>query len=293
MTLWVSNLFFNLKLSSASSWSRTTGFSRLWARWRGAPIPHWPRRMWGPWAWIPMGTGSSCSTCWRSMAMTPWCCRSSCAVVEGQRRLWDFQMLHQLASQTVPAYWCFSGTISITCIFTLLLHLVAVAPLLHSVMRRKRLDAALGQLCGLKLQVFWSIWKQWMTGQKLRREGVWAGKVEGSLHECQRKKQGHPVICSKLNPEDWRSGNIHERHLTCEQNPAFILLLSCRVLRVWIGLRLSADVAFLVSSAGFKHLYFIYLFIYFLIQVFVSVRFSFLEHPCCHRAQCLWSLLYK
>lgn len=72
------------KLYPGFSWSRTTGFSRPSVRWQGAPIPHWPRRVWGPWDWIPMGTGSSCSTCWRSMAMTPCWCLSSCAVVERQ-----------------------------------------------------------------------------------------------------------------------------------------------------------------------------------------------------------------
>lgn len=84
-TLWL--LCFNLKLSSASSWSRTTGFSRLSARWRQVPILCLPRRVWGRWAWIPTETGSFCSTCWRSTAMTPWWCRSSCAAAEGQQKV--------------------------------------------------------------------------------------------------------------------------------------------------------------------------------------------------------------
>lgn len=75
------------------SWSRTTGSSRPSARWQGAPILRWLRRVWGPWVWILTGTGCSCSTCWRSTATTPCWCRSSCAAVE-RRRTAGFSAFH-------------------------------------------------------------------------------------------------------------------------------------------------------------------------------------------------------
>lgn len=73
---------FPSKLCLGFSWSRTTGFSRPLVRWQAALIPRWPRRVSGPWVWIPMETGSSCSTCWRFMVMTPCWCQSSCAAAE-------------------------------------------------------------------------------------------------------------------------------------------------------------------------------------------------------------------
>lgn len=172
----------------------------------------------------------------------------------------SFSSAAPLASQTVPAHWCFSGTISLTCIFTLL-HLVAVAPLLHSVMRRKRLDAALGTVAWVEALGILKYLKA-MDGRSAaekRRCPSWKSGAK-SARMTEEEAWRHPVTCRELKPEDWRSGNANERHPSCQQNPAFILCLCCRVLRVWIGLRLSADVAFLVSSAGFKHLYFIYLF---------------------------------
>lgn len=173
----------------------------------------------------------------------------------------SFSSAAPLASQTVPAHWCFSGTISLTCIFTLL-HLVAVAPLLHSVMRRKRLDAALGTVAWVEAPGILKYLKA-MDGRSAaekRRCPSWKNGAK-CARMTEEEAWRHPVTCRELKPEDWRSGNANERHPSCEQNPAFILRLCCRVLRVWIWLRLSADVAFLVSSAGFKHLYFIYLFI--------------------------------
>lgn len=74
---------FSLKSGPGFSWSRTTGFSRRWARWQGAPTPRWPRRACGRWAWTLTGTGSSCCTCWRSTATTRCWCQSSCAAAEG------------------------------------------------------------------------------------------------------------------------------------------------------------------------------------------------------------------
>lgn len=111
-------IYFNYKLSLGSSWSRTTGFSRPSARWQGAPIPRWPRRAWGQWAWILTETVSSCSTCWRSTVTTPWWCPSSFAVAERRRGVELFRVLHYWLSWTISAHRCFCGIISFSCIFT-------------------------------------------------------------------------------------------------------------------------------------------------------------------------------
>lgn len=84
---------FPFKLCLGFSWSRTTGFSTPLARWQAAPIPRWPRRVLGPWVWIPMETGSSCSTCWRFTVMTPCWCQSSCAAAESTDGV-KLQVLH-------------------------------------------------------------------------------------------------------------------------------------------------------------------------------------------------------
>lgn len=84
---------FSLLTFPGFSWSRTTEFSRPWARWQEAPIPLWRRKAWEPWVWILMETGSSCSTCWRSMATTPCWCQSSCAAAERQQ-MTSFSAFH-------------------------------------------------------------------------------------------------------------------------------------------------------------------------------------------------------
>lgn len=176
----------------------------------------------------------------------------------GTTEVLSFSSAAPLASQTVRARWCISGTISLTCIFTLLLHLVAVAPLLHSVIRCKKTwcrsrNSRVGRSSGY-FEIFES------NGWQVRSREEKVPKLENSNKVCTNERRKREGIWW-FTGEDWRCGNAHERHPTCEQNPAFILLLCCRILRVWIGLRLSADVAFLVSSAGFKHLYFLYLFL--------------------------------
>lgn len=175
-----------------------------------------------------------------------------------------------LAPQSVGAHWWVCGTISLTCVFNLLLHLVSVAPLLLSVIRCKKAWCCSRNSWVEATRVFRNIWKQWTAGVKPRREGAQIGKFKWTVHGGQRRKRGGIWWFAWTGLKVWK----------CTREASFLWTKPCFYFPVRIGLRLPADVAFLVSSAGFKHLLF---------YLFIFLCFCFFTSVCVGSALCSWA----
>lgn len=165
------------------------------------------------------------------------------------------------------------------------LHLVTVAALFHNMMRCKEgvtTWCSVRNFCGLEPRRFRSKRLNAMDGRsKAKKRTSVSAKVDWTAHKMTKEEiQRNPVITSRQNLriEVWKctceASFLWKKKQYCFSSPFVQLVLAC----VWNGLRLSADVAFLVSSAGFKHL--------------------FLKPSCqsgcvVSKGRCLWSLLCK